>query len=114
MENNNKIKLTHYSKGAGWACKISAKELTQVLSKLNSTPLSNTESGFDKFDDCAIYKINKNQSIIQTVDFFTPIVDDAFTFGQIAACNSLSDIYAMGGKPLFALNIVAFPTDTLP
>ena len=113
MENNNKIKLTHYSKGAGWACKISAKELTQVLSKLNSIPLNNTESGFDKFDDCAIYKINKKQSIIQTVDFFTPIVDDPYKFGLIAAANSLSDIYAMGGKPLFALNIVAFPTDNL-
>jgi len=83
------------------------------LSKLNSLPLNNTESGFDNFDDCAIYKINENQSIIQTVDFFTPIVDEPYKFGLIAAANSLSDIYAMGGKPLFALNIVAFPTDSL-
>ena len=84
------------------------------MSKLNKFYDKSNESGFDDFDDCAIYKINDNQSIIQTVDFFTPIVDDPYTFGQIAASNSLSDIYAMGGQPLFALNIVAFPTDTLP
>jgi len=72
------------------------------------------ESGFDNFDDCAIYKINEKQSIIQSVDFFTPIIDDPYTFGEIAASNSLSDIYAMGGEPLFALNIVAFPTEKLP
>ena len=113
MKNDLKIKLSHYSSGAGWACKISAKDLTQVLSKLNNSLDSNT-SGFEQFDDCAIYPIDKNKSILQTVDFFTPIVDDPFTFGQIAACNSLSDIYAMGGNPLFALNIVAFPTDNLP
>ena len=71
-------------------------------------------SGFEKFDDCAIYDIDNKNSIIQTVDFFTPIVDDPYLFGQIAANNSLSDIYAMGGTPLFALNIVAFPTEELP
>ena len=113
MENDKNIKLSQYSSGAGWACKISAKDLTQVLSKLNNSR-NNNSSGFEQFDDCAIYPIDDKQSIIQTVDFFTPIVDDPFTFGQIAACNSLSDIYAMGGKPLFALNIVAFPTETLP
>ena len=75
---------------------------------------NNEQSGFENFDDCGIYKINDTQSIIQTVDFFTPIVDNPYTFGQIAAANSLSDIYAMGGKPLFALNIVAFPTEELP
>ncbi len=82
------------------------------MSKLNSLN-NNKESGFENFDDCAIFQIDKEQSIIQTVDFFTPIVDDPYTFGQIAAANSLSDIYAMGGMPLFALNIVAFPTETL-
>ena len=106
------IKLTQFSSGAGWASKISAKELTQVLSKLNPITDHNSK-GFESLDDCCIYKINDKQSIIQTVDFFTPIVDDPFTFGQIAAANSLSDIYAMGGKPLFALNVVAFPTQKL-
>ena len=84
------------------------------MSKLKSYPLSSFESGFDDFDDCAIYKINEKQSIIQTVDFFTPIVDDPYTFGLIAAANSLSDIYAMGGNPLFSLNIAGFPSDDLP
>ena len=83
------------------------------MSKLNSLSNNNLESGFNDFDDCAIYKINTKQSIIQTLDFFTPIVDDPYTFGLIAAANSLSDIYAMGGEPLFALNIVEFPTEEL-
>ena len=83
------------------------------MSKLNVLNNNKIESGFENFDDCAIYKINDQQSIIQTVDFFTPIVDDPYTFGTIAAANSLSDIYAMGGNPLFALNIVAFPTEKL-
>ena len=83
------------------------------MSKLNSIGNSNSNSGFENFDDCSIYKINNKQSIIQSVDFFTPIVDDPYTFGLISAANSISDIYAMGGKPLFALNIVAFPSDDL-
>ena len=68
---------------------------------------------YKSFDDAAAYTLN-NETILQTVDFFTPIVDDPYDFGRIAAANSLSDIYAMGGKPLFALNIVAFPSDDLP
>ena len=112
MKNKKNIKLTEYSPGAGWACKISSKDLTQVLSKLNINSQKGT-IGFENFDDCGIYQINEKQSIIQTVDFFTPIVDDPYLFGQIAATNSLSDIYAMGGKPLFALNIAAFPTEKL-
>ncbi len=87
--------------------------MTQVLGKLK-TVSSSKISGYEKFDDCAIYPIDNKKSIIQTVDFFTPIVDDPYLFGKIAANNSLSDIYAMGGNPLFALNIVAFPTDILP
>ena len=83
------------------------------MSKLNSISNSNSNSGFENFDDCSIYKINDKQSIIQSLDFFTPIVDDPYTFGLISAANSISDIYAMGGKPLFALNIVAFPSDDL-
>ena len=82
------------------------------MSKLNIKPSDRTK-GFENFDDCGIYKLNNKQSIIQTVDFFTPIVDDPYFFGQIAATNSLSDIYAMGGTPLLALNIVAFPTEKL-
>ena len=113
MNKTSKIKLTQYSSGAGWACKIGAKELTQVLSKLNILSDKKNQSGFENFDDCAIYRLDDKQSIIQTVDFFTPIVDDPYNFGAIAAANSLSDIYAMGGKPLFALNIVAFPIEKM-
>ena len=113
MKNVKKIKLTQFSPGAGWACKLSASDLTQVLSKLSSINKHTNLGGFNSFDDCSIYKINDKQSIIQSVDFFTPIVDDPYLFGQIAATNSLSDIYAMGASPLFALNIVAFPSDKI-
>jgi len=83
------------------------------LSNLKNTGLDSTIGGFSSFDDCGIYKINDKKSIIQTLDFFTPIVDDPYLFGQIAAANSLSDIYAMGGTPLFALNITAFPSEKI-
>ncbi len=69
--------------------------------------------GLDDPDDCAVYRINKNTAIVQTVDFFTPVVDDPYLFGQIAAANSLSDIYAMGARPVTALNLIAFPADRL-
>lgn len=70
--------------------------------------------GADTADDCAVYRVNDTHAIVQSVDFFTPIVDDPYTFGQIAAANSLSDIYAMGAEPLFALSIMAFPQHSLP
>ena len=70
--------------------------------------------GFGTADDCAVYRVNDTHAIVQSVDFFTPIVDDPYTFGQIAAANSLSDIYAMGAEPLFALSIMGFPQHTLP
>ena len=75
---------------------------------------SNNEYGFENMDDCSIYKLQNGKKLIQTLDFFTPIVDNPYDFGKIAAANSLSDIYAMGGLPLFALNILAFPSDELP
>ena len=83
------------------------------MSTLKSTTPGNV-IGFDSSEDAAVYPMNDDQFLLQTVDFFTPIVDDPFTFGQIAAVNALSDIYAMGGKPLFALNVVGFPSDDLP
>ena len=70
--------------------------------------------GFESSEDCAVFPLDEDHFLIQSVDFFTPIVDDPFTFGQIAATNSLSDIYAMGGKPLYALNIAEFPSEELP
>ena len=70
--------------------------------------------GFDTADDAAVYRVNSDTAIIQTVDFFPPMVDDPYTFGQVAAANALSDIYAMGGMPKLALNLLCFPSDRLP
>ena len=80
-----------------------------MLGKLARQHDPNVLVGFDKADDAGVYKISAGQALVQTVDFFTPIVDDPFTFGQIAATNSLSDVYAMGGQPISALAIVCFP-----
>ena len=80
-----------------------------MLGKLARQHDPNVLVGFDKADDAGVYKISADQALVQTVDFFTPIVDDPYTFGQIAATNSLSDVYAMGGRPLSALAIVCFP-----
>ena len=80
-----------------------------VLGKLPQGKDENVLVGFDKADDAGVYRLSENLALVQTVDFFTPIVDDPFTFGEIAAANSLSDVYAMGGKPLSALSIVAYP-----
>ena len=106
------VKLTKFSSGAGWACKLSPEDLSQVLRNLNSASTDDALIDFSSYDDAAAFNINGN-TILQTVDFFTPIVDSPYDFGRIAAANSLSDIYAMGGKPTFALNIVAFPSDDL-
>ena len=84
------------------------------MSNLNPVNLDNSQIGYESLDDAALYPLPDGRIIVQSVDFFTPIVDDPFTFGQIAATNSLSDIYAMGAKPLFALNIVGFPKEDLP
>ncbi len=93
---------------------MSPDTLSQVLSTINQDLKNNQAYGFENMDDCCIYTLNNGEKIIQSVDFFTPIVDNPYDFGRIAAANSLSDIYAMGGAPLFALNILAFPSDDLP
>jgi cysteine desulfurase len=106
--------LTQYTHGLGCACKLRPQLLEEVLRKMPVPSDPNILIGTDSADDAAVYKINESTAIVQTVDFFTPIVDDPYQFGVIAAVNSLSDIYAMGGKPLFALNIVGFPSNRLP
>ena len=108
------IKLTHYTHGLGCACKIQPQHLENVLAKLKPLFDPQVLVGTETSDDATVYKINEETAIVQTLDFFTPIVDDPYDFGAIAAANALSDIYAMGAKPLFALNIVGFPEDTLP
>ncbi len=109
-----KIKLTQYTHGLGCACKLRPQALEEILQSLPVNFHPDILVGNEKSDDAAVYRINENQAIVQTVDFFTPIVDDPYEFGAIAAANSLSDIYAMGATPLFALNIVGFPSNRLP
>ncbi len=108
------IKLTQFTHGLGCACKMQPADLEAILKKLPVTTDQNVLVGNASGDDAAVYLINSEQAIVQTLDFFTPIVDDPYDFGAIAAANALSDIFAMGAKPLFALNIVAFPVQRLP
>jgi cysteine desulfurase NifS/selenium donor protein len=108
------IKLTAYTHGLGCACKIQPSILEKVLRQLPVLSDPNVLVGPESSDDAAVYKIDEKRAIVLTTDFFTPIVDDPYQFGAIAAANALSDIYAMGAKPLFALNIVGFPIGRLP
>ena len=108
------IKLTHYTHGLGCACKIQPQHLESVLQKLKPLFDPNVLVGTETADDATVYQLRDDLALVQTLDFFTPIVDDPYDFGAIAAANAMSDIYAMGAKPLFALNIVGFPEDTLP
>ena len=108
------IKLTSYSHGAGCGCKISPKVLTTILAS-TSPKMEDTRLlvGNDTRDDAAVYDMGNGIGIISTTDFFLPIVDDPFTFGQIAATNAISDVYAMGGKPLMAIAILGWPIDKI-
>lgn len=103
------VRLTATVKAGGCASKLSPALLDQVLSKLPKQTDPNVLVGFDHADDAGVYKISPNMALVQTVDFFTPMVDDPYTFGQIAATNALSDVYAMGGRPITALGHVCFP-----
>jgi selenide,water dikinase len=109
MPENKPFRLTESVKAAGCASKLSPAALDQVLGKLARQHDPNVLVGFDHADDAGVYRIAPDQALVQTVDFFTPVVDDPYTFGQIAATNALSDVYAMGGKPLTALALVCFP-----
>ena len=114
MNEKEKIRLTTLSHGSGWACKIGPGDLSEILGNLKQINHDSVVLGFEGTDDAAAIRLNDERLLVQTVDFFTPVVDDPYDFGQIAAANSLSDIYAMGAKPLFALNIVGFPINSLP
>lgn len=109
------IRLTELSHGGGCGCKIAPAILQEILSQTPAmTGFADLLVGTETSDDAAVYRLNENQAIVATTDFFMPIVDDPFDFGRIAATNALSDIYAMGGKPLFALAIVGMPIGKLP
>ncbi|WP_160688160.1 selenide, water dikinase SelD [Clostridium sp. C2-6-12] len=106
----DKIKLTSLTKTSGCAAKIGPGILHEALSSLPKFQHPNLLVGFETNDDACVYKINDDTVAIQTVDFFPPMVDDPYTFGQIAAANALSDIYAMGGNPATAMNLLCFPS----
>jgi selenide,water dikinase len=107
------VALTSLSHGAGCGCKLPAAAIGPLLAGVPSVSDPNVLVGFDTADDAGVYRLRDDLAIVQTVDFFTPIVDDPFDFGRIAATNALSDIYAMGATPVSALNLVAFSIDDL-
>ena len=109
MEND--IKLTKLASCAGCGAKVGAGVLAQLLGDLRVRRDPNLLVGFDKSDDASVYKVSDQLALVQTVDFFPPIADDPYTFGAIAAANALSDVYAMGGEPKLALNIMAVPRE---
>ncbi|MBS0511479.1 MAG: selenide, water dikinase SelD [Proteobacteria bacterium] len=111
----DQIKLTQFSHGGGCGCKIAPGVLTELLATMPAGLMPpDLLVGTDTADDAAVYRLNQHQAIVATTDFFTPIVDDPYDFGRIAATNALSDVYAMGGTPLFALAVVGMPLDKLP
>lgn len=112
---NDVIKLTQYSHGAGCGCKIAPKVLEDILSTNLSLPDNkNLLVGNSSKDDAAVYDLGNGMALISTTDFFMPIVDDPFEFGRIASANAISDVYAMGGKPIVAIAILGWPINVLP
>src|SRR5579859_6085202 len=115
MNAPDRIRLTTYSHGGGCGCKIAPAVLSEILA---AAPLRGLPAellvGTETSDDAAVYRLNDAQALVATTDFFTPIVDDPFDFGRIAATNALSDVYAMGARPIFALALVGMPLDKLP
>ena len=119
------IRLTQYASGGGCACKIPPGELEEVVARLLADPGAGAAQaagaadgslliGLDHGDDAAVVRISDGRAVVATADFFGPVVDDAYTFGRIAATNALSDVYAVGGEPLVALNLLGWPRSKLP
>ncbi|HEV2780049.1 MAG TPA: selenide, water dikinase SelD [Actinophytocola sp.] len=113
------VRLTRYAHGGGCACKIPPGELDEMVRGLAGAdpvhePLGELLVGLDTGDDAAVVRIENGRALVMTTDFFTPVVDDAFDWGRIAAANALSDVYAMGGQPLVAVNLLGWPRDVLP
>ena len=107
------VKLTSLSHGAGCACKVPAALLAPLVGALPQSADPNLLVGTSTSDDAGVYRVREDLALVQTVDFFTPIVDDPYDFGRIAATNALSDVYAMGGRPVSALNLVAWSIEEL-
>ncbi|MGA0792738.1 MAG: selenide, water dikinase SelD, partial [Burkholderiaceae bacterium] len=110
----NEPKLTSLSHGGGCGCKIAPGVLSEILKGSSAMPMpKELLVGIDTADDAAVYKLNDSQALVATTDFFMPIVDDPYDFGRIAATNAISDVYAMGGRPIMALALVGMPIDKL-
>src|ERR1700761_3015795 len=109
------LRLTSLAHGGGCGCKIAPAALREILAKMPAAqPFSNLMVGTETSDDAAVWRLNDQQALVATTDFFMPVVDDPFDFGRIAATNALSDVYAMGATPILALAIVGMPVDRLP
>src|SRR5207253_2769317 len=107
--------LTQYSRGAGCGCKIAPKQLEEILRTDISVPANDKLLvGNSSKDDAAVYDLGNGTALISTTDFFMPVVDDAYDFGRIASANAISDVYAMGGKPILAIAILGWPVEKLP
>jgi selenide,water dikinase len=112
---NEPLRLTSFSHGGGCGCKIAPGVLSDILRRSGPLPLPpELLVGIETSDDAAVYQIDETRALVATTDFFMPIVDDPFDFGRIAATNAISDVYAMGGRPILALALVAMPIDRLP
>ena len=114
MTNAQAVRLTGYAHGGGCACKIPAGELEDAVRGLTGQAGPDVLVGVDDGDDAAAVRVRDDLAVLSTADFFTPVVDDPYDFGRIAAANALSDIYAMGGRPIVAINLVGWPRDVLP
>ena len=108
------VRLTSYSHGGGCGCKIAPGVLSEILGHGTRAVPPELLVGIETADDAAVYRLNDEQALVATTDFFMPIVDDPFDFGRIAATNAISDVYAMGGRPIMALALVGMPIDKLP
>ncbi|MEH0108178.1 selenide, water dikinase SelD [Tersicoccus sp. MR15.9] len=108
------VRLTGYAHGGGCACKIPPGELEEAVAGLTGQKCENVLVGLDDGDDAAAVLVREGLAVLSTADFFTPVVDDAYDWGRIAAANALSDVYAMGGRPVVAINLVGWPRDVLP
>jgi selenide,water dikinase len=114
MSDNTAIQLTQFAHGAGCGCKIAPQVLETILKTNDHAAFANLLVGNSSRDDAAVYDLGNGTALISTTDFFMPVVNDAFAFGQIASANAISDVYAMGGKPILAIAILGWPVEKLP
>ena len=114
MNAPERIRLTEFSHGGGCGCKIAPAVLSEILANSPVSHFKNLLVGTETADDAAVYQLNDSQALVATTDFFTPIVDDPHDFGRIAATNAISDVYAMGARPILALALVGMPLEKLP